>query len=80
MRNVDDVSGRIDRNDRSLHRANKIILRAEVGKESDDGLPISDCQFSISTPPIASVMFRAAELLASVSFAQIGNWKSAIGI
>ena len=36
VRNIDDVSVGIDRRDRSLHRANEIVLRAEIGKESDN--------------------------------------------
>jgi hypothetical protein len=44
---VDNRDLRIDRKDCSLHRADKIVLSAEVGEESDYGLSITDCQFSI---------------------------------
>jgi hypothetical protein len=36
VRYVDDLGSGTDREDHAFHRADEIILRAEVGQESDD--------------------------------------------
>src|SRR5947208_11412139 len=46
---VNDLSGRISGKDHALHRPNEIILRPEVGKKRDDGMPIRH-QLCVSEP------------------------------
>src|SRR5439155_7354484 len=36
--NVDDLRGRIDREDHALHRRSEIILGAKISEQGDDGL------------------------------------------
>src|ERR1043166_6826616 len=45
VREVNDGGTGIGGKDYSFHRAYKIVLRAEVGKQSDRRLPVADCQF-----------------------------------
>jgi hypothetical protein len=47
---INDAGGGIDGEYRTLHRANEIILRAEVSQESDDrGFQVSSFEFRVSS-------------------------------
>src|SRR5438128_344063 len=47
---INDARGRINGQNRAFHGANEIILRAKVGKESDDrGFQVSSFKLQVST-------------------------------